>query len=201
MAVAPGITYPGEPTAKSAIQGLTQVMAGSVSRRGEGADDHSRTRRQASVAIPHQMAELAGNPVPGDRVAHGPAHDEADRGVGHVRVNVDGKGSVPAALPASYHGVELGAAAKSDRRGKHDDEWAGSMAEPESGRKLAAALTAAGGQDGPTGARPHAQPETVRAGTPAVVRLVGALAHGRTPGGEKASQVDDAGMSCGDRCP
>ena len=53
------------------------------------------------------------------------------------------------------------------------------MAEPESGRELAAALTAAGGQDRTTGTGPHPQPETVRAGTPAVVRLIGALAHGR----------------------
>ncbi len=53
------------------------------------------------------------------------------------------------------------------------------MARPESGRELAAALTAASGQNRATGAGPHPQPETVRAGTPAVVRLIGALAHGR----------------------
>ena len=50
-----------------------------------------------------------------------------------------------------------------------------------SGRQLAAALAAAGGDDGPTGAGPHAQPEAMRLGPPAVVGLKGPLAHGEAP--------------------
>ncbi len=47
----------------------------------------------------------------------------------------------------------------------------------DSGRQLRASLAATAGQDGATGARPHAQAEAVLAGTTAVVRLVRTLAH------------------------
>ncbi len=48
-----------------------------------------------------------------------------------------------------------------------------------SGGELVAALAAAGSEDGATRAGTHPQPETVRTGTTAVVRLEGALTHGR----------------------
>jgi hypothetical protein len=47
----------------------------------------------------------------------------------------------------------------------------------ESGGEFGAALAAAGGQDGPTSARAHAQAEAVLLGPTPVVRLVGALGH------------------------
>jgi hypothetical protein len=50
-----------------------------------------------------------------------------------------------------------------------------------SGRQLVAALGPAGRQDGPAGTGAHAQPEAVGLRAPAVVRLVGALAHVKTP--------------------
>ena len=49
----------------------------------------------------------------------------------------------------------------------------------ELGRQLVAALATAAGQDGAAGAGAHAQSEAVGLGTTAVVRLEGALAHGR----------------------
>jgi hypothetical protein len=57
------------------------------------------------------------------------------------------------------------------RRGGADD----------SGRQLATTLAATGRHDRATRAGTHAQPESVRLGATAVVRLEGALAHGRTP--------------------
>jgi hypothetical protein len=48
------------------------------------------------------------------------------------------------------------------------------------GRQFAATLAAASGDDGAAGTRTHAQPEAVRLSPAAVVRLKGALAHGRT---------------------
>jgi len=48
-----------------------------------------------------------------------------------------------------------------------------------SGRELGAALAPARGQDGATGPGAHAQPEAVGLGATAVVRLEGALAHGK----------------------
>jgi hypothetical protein len=50
-----------------------------------------------------------------------------------------------------------------------------------SGRKLATTLAAPRGDDGTAGAGAHTQPEPVRLRPPAIVRLKGALAHGRTP--------------------
>jgi hypothetical protein len=50
-----------------------------------------------------------------------------------------------------------------------------------SGGQFAATLTSPCGDDRPSGTGAHAQPEAVRFGTPAVVRLEGALAHGQTP--------------------
>src|SRR6476619_1738037 len=52
---------------------------------------------------------------------------------------------------------------------------------PASGRQLAAALAATGGDDGATGAGTHPQPEAVRLRAAAVVRLEGALTHGQAP--------------------
>src|SRR5215203_1941443 len=50
-----------------------------------------------------------------------------------------------------------------------------------SGGELLAALAPTGGDDGPSGARAHTQPEAVRLGPTAVVRLERALAHELLP--------------------
>lgn len=57
----------------------------------------------------------------GHCITHAPADDETDRGVGHAWVNVYGERAVPGALPAPHHGLEVDAAAQSDRRGQHED--------------------------------------------------------------------------------
>jgi hypothetical protein len=64
----------------------------------------------------------------------------------------------------------------------HREVLAGSHAMDRSqqddlGRQLRASLAPTAGQDGATGARPHAQAEAVLTGTAAVVRLVRTLAH------------------------
>lgn len=56
-----------------------------------------------------------------------------------------------------------------------------------SGRQLAATLTPARRHDGAPGAGAHPQPEAVRLGPPAIVRLERALAHVGTPSFEKQS--------------
>jgi len=70
--------------------------------------------------------------------------------------------------------------------------WASGPTSFGSGRQLVAALGATGSEDGATGTGAHAQPETVGLRAPAVVRLVGALAHVRTP-----SSSDDPWASRG----
>ena len=57
---------------------------------------------------------------------------------------------------------------------------------PRSGGQARAALAPARGEDRAAGASPHPQPEAVRLGAPAVVRLERALAHSGAPGGETA---------------
>ena len=70
---------------------------------------------------------------------------------------------------------------KSDERCRRADR--GSTRRPVRARglggELVAALAAARGEDGAAGPRGHAQPEAVGLGTTAVVRLEGALAHGK----------------------
>lgn len=55
------------------------------------------------------------------------------------------------------------------------------MRHRRSGRQLLAAFTTAPGQDRPTSAGPHPQPEAVGLGTATVIRLESALAHAGTP--------------------
>ena len=67
-----------------------------------------------------------------------------------------------------------------------------------SGRQLVAALGTAGRKDGTPGPGAHAQPEAVGLGTPAVVRLVSALAHVKTPSSyyiQGASKLQDATLA------
>jgi len=63
------------------------------------------------MTIAHEVTQSAGHPVAGDSVSDGAAHDEADRRARHVRMNVNGQWSVPAAPTPPHHGLELGAAA------------------------------------------------------------------------------------------
>ena len=82
--------------------------------------------------------------------------------------------------------------------------WTSGRTSVGSGRQLVAALGAAGGEDGAAGTGAHAQPETVGLRAPAVVRLVGALAHvklrlrrtTREPAGvQGASKLQDATLA------
>jgi hypothetical protein len=57
----------------------------------------------------------------------------------------------------------------------------GSMTKTGSGRQRRAALVTPARDDRPSGAGPHAQPKTVGLRATAIVRLIGALAHGESP--------------------
>jgi hypothetical protein len=66
-----------------------------------------------------------------------------------------------------------------------------------SGRQFGAALAATGSDDRPAGPGAHAQPKAVRLGAAAVVRLEGALTHGRTPSVEAVTHRDPRPRGCG----
>jgi hypothetical protein len=86
---------------------------------------------------------------------------------------------------------EVRATPQSLRRGKHGYLDIPTGLNAGSGRQRAAALGTARRKDGATGTGAHAQPETVGLGTAAVVRLIGALAHVRTP-----SSTSSGGIRC-----
>jgi hypothetical protein len=73
-----------------------------------------------------------------------------------------------------------------------------SQASVGSGRQFAATLGPAGGDDGATGTGAHAQPEPVLLGPSTVVRLEGALAHGRTLSYRRSARPcgGHAGVTC-----
>ena len=75
----------------------------------------------------------------------------------------------------SFEPGELIAAAEAGGCGQHREPCR------TLGRKAVATLGPTGREDRATGARTHTQPEAVGLRTPAVVRLVGALAHVGTP--------------------
>ena len=119
--------------------------------------------------------------LPPDR----PADDEPDRAAGCRRVGrparwcTTTRAAARATATASDDGGEVGRAAHPVVAGSTGRRARTRGRRPASGRQLAAALAAAGGDDGAAGAGAHAQPEAVRLGATAVVRLEGALAHGR----------------------
>jgi hypothetical protein len=154
---------------------------------GIGAYDKQATVRKQSQALAHQVAQPAADPVAYDR----PTDDSADhephsgrgRPLGLTRVTRDtgdvvrdevmdhqaGPGTTP---PAAHHQGEVGTLPHSIAGGQHAYER-----RVASDGQLGAALAAAPGQDRPARAGPHAQPEAVRLGAAAVVRLEGTLAH------------------------
>jgi len=90
-----------------------------VSRGWQRAHDHTTTGRKVRVPNSHQMAQLPGHPVTGHRVADPAADDETHPGLRHTGLNVYDQRPVPTPLSAAHHGVEVGPAAQSNRRGQH----------------------------------------------------------------------------------
>ena len=78
----------------------------------------------------------------------------------------------PGATPSPDSGAKVPALSQTLGGGKHRT----------SGGEASAALGAAAGEDGTTGAGAHPEPKTVGLGPPTVVRLEGALAHERLQG-------------------
>src|SRR5690606_14818009 len=116
-----------------------------------------------------ERAHPALDEVPCHRVTHSPRDDEA-----HLRVPVSGSevddDRVTTGTGTVTHGApELGRAAHARPGGKHSRR---------SGRELAATLATTSREDGATGTRAHAQPETMGLGAAPGVRLEGPLAHG-----------------------
>src|SRR6185437_3103005 len=126
------------------------------------------------------MPQPALDPVASDRRTYRLAHDEARTGrtrtgfgnarVRHVQLSppqVCDEGRPPRPAPAADRAGELVAPLHSAVCGQH----------LKLGGKVASALGPARREDGPAGARAHAQPEAVGLGTTPVVRLEGALGH------------------------
>lgn len=129
-----------------------------------------------------------------DRVPHRFGYDKAGARRGGERrlvdKQVDDQGLAAGSAATADRCGEVGATPQSLRRGQHDYLGIPTGLAVGSSRQLAAALGPAGRQDGAAGTGAHAQPEAVGLGTPAVVRLVGALAHVKTP----SSYYDSGGI-------
>src|SRR5947199_8290384 len=91
-----------------------------------------------------------------------------DRGASDGRRAVPGRPGARSVPPRRSHRDAAGAA-----------RWTTPDAPAASGRELGAALGAPRGENGPAGTGAHPQAEAVGLRAPAVVRLVGALAHVR----------------------
>ena len=131
--------------------------------------------------------------MPGDARPDRTADDEADQcrnvgvdrvsglsriGIGRAVVNDDRPATNP--LTGAHSGAEVRGPPHPVRCRQHGGGMTAGYA-AGSGRQLGAALAASRSDDGAPGACAHTQPEAVRLRTTAVVRLEGALAHGRAP--------------------
>lgn len=161
-----------------------EFVEGSGRSRGQGPDHERSARRERTQPGPHQVTQPAANLVADNRIAHRLGHDKAGARLGGLRrlidEEMDHQGSATGSAATADRRGEVGATPQSLRSSQHD-YLASGPARVGSGRQLAAALGTAGGEDGAAGPGAHAQPETVGLGAPAVVRLIGALAHVRTP--------------------
>ncbi len=120
--------------------------------------------------------------MPQHRTSDGPAHHEPGARAGYRsgtglvgEQGMHGQQRPGCATATAYDVTKIARAVQAEvagqqRRGLHR-VWVGLS------RQLVAALTAAPGEDGATGAGTHPQPEAVGLGATAVVRLEGALAH------------------------
>ena len=153
----------------------------SVGRTRQRPDHGGRGRRQPGQPRAASGPAAGGSPGAGRHWPDRPSDDEADdragrpaspasRRIGQV---VHDQPAAPDPPPAGDHRTELSRPTQPVLVGQHRE-----ATRRRSGRQLAAALAAAGGEDGATGPGTHAQAEAVRLGAPAVVRLEGPLAHG-----------------------
>jgi hypothetical protein len=130
--------------------------------------------------------------MPDDASAHRLADDETnDRRVSpKIWAVMDHNRTTTRTGTRPDNGRELASASHSVCLRQHDAEVLSAIStEIDSGRELFAALTAASGEDAAAGAGAHTQPEAVLLGATAVVRLVGALAHGGTPSARKSRNI------------
>ena len=177
-----------------------------LGRRRQGADDGAAARGQRVEPRRTAGRAAAGSPGAAPRCRRRPCSTtKPDDAAAGRRRQVDGAGARRPARrgarrTAAHDRGEVGRAAHPVRRRAARRGRAG-RAGRRSGRQLAAALAAAGGDDGAAGAGAHAQPEAVRLGPAAVVRLEGALAHGRTPsvGIDTYDARGHAGVTCNGR--
>ena len=145
----------------------------------------ARCRRAGVEPVAHERGAADGRRLPDHRTADGPLTTKPDPRASPG--GIDGR-SAPSGV-ASRWTTTAGAPARAPRRtarpksrlgatarvlGEHGAARVGRQAD-----ELGAALAATGREDRAAGAGAHAQPEAVRLGPTAVVRLEGALAHGR----------------------
>lgn len=151
-----------------------QLGGGTAGRVRRGPQHKSAGSGQLRQPVARQVPQPSAHPVPYDGVSHRASHDQADprgSGVGRRRqVEVRHHGTGGRSPAAPHDDGELRPLTQPVLRRQHDPR-------PTSGRQLGAALAPPSGQDRPAGTRPHPQPEPMRLGAAAVVRLKRALAH------------------------
>jgi len=146
-------------------------------RRRQGAHDHGCARSKPGKSVPQEMSQAAFNGGPGHGAPHRTGHDHTrawGRRGAHARHQVHDEASpgCPRAATMPEDGIKVPASTQTLGGGEHR----------ASGGQAGAALGTTAGEDGTTGAGAHAEPKTMRLGPPTVVRLEGALAHGRLLG-------------------
>ncbi len=161
------------------IQLGAQLGRRGFARFGKRSDHDPTARRQRIKTNRHLCSQPTGNPMTHDATADRSADDESyPRRVirGQVSQQVHDECTAPGAGTTPDDGGEVTRPPHSVRPRNHE-----SSCGLGSGRQGVAALAPASRDDGAPGACTHTQPEAVRLGTSAVVRLVGPLAHGRAP--------------------
>jgi hypothetical protein len=138
-------------------------------------DHHPIPRVQFVDDAKSDVTQSAGDPMPDDRVTDGLRHDETDL----RSIAVDGPEGMhdEVGLDGTYSPLDR---QPEIRRPCHPVPGRKHRVKScvESRSQGTAALVAPAGHDGPTGTGAHAQPKTVHACTPSVVRLKGPLALG-----------------------
>ncbi len=134
-------------------------------RTCECTDDNVRSTRKCGDFMPDEVSKLPAHSVSDHRIPHGLTNDKTRPGSRGLRAGDVRKHQVCRCetTSPSHHMPEIGRCAQPVRLREHSD------------CDLVAALAAACREDGTTGARAHAQAETVLLVALAVVRLEGAL--------------------------
>ena len=149
-----------------------ECCRGCVRGRRQRTHDRAAVGRQQGQPVGQLSAKLSADAVAHDAASYCLTHDQADQGLPAAdRASVmHDEASTARPRAIAYDDREVRGAVHTVARRHHEN---GSR----SGGELAATLAAAAGDDGPAGPSAHAQPEAVRLGAAAVVRLIGALAH------------------------